>query len=162
MSYACDRCCGSLLWMASGADKKQLEREALLRFFDAKRLPVDRTSIEKLLGERQPDFCVLLGGEKVAFELTEVCAEEVAKLIAAPAGKEVPTWTGDPTMRIVWQKMHKIYNTTLPIELLCYWRGRVVSTDEMVLENMRRVVNSGPNPFRRVWYHGEHGVHSVW
>lgn len=144
--------------MATSSDS-----DAPIQEFSAKLL-IDYSSIEKAYGERQPDFvCRTLSGEEIAFELTAVCSEEVAKLIArAVVGKEVSaTYTVDPTERIVRQKMHKVYDTQLPVELVCYWDARVVSTEEMILEKIHRTANSGPNPFRRVWFHGENAVYLV-
>lgn len=150
--------------MGSDASKTAAELDALRRFIEAEKYPIDLASIKKLEGSSKPDFyCKTLTGQELAFELTALCAEELARMIAR-AG-QVPdafTWTGDPTEGIVRGKMHKTYDTSLPVELLCYWDGRTVSTDDMIVPTIEMVVNSGRNPFRRVWYHGEEGLYLVY
>ena len=147
--------------MASEDKKTRDERAALERFLDATNSPIVRSTIRKLKGDSQPDFaCCDTGGQEQAFEMTAICAEEVAELVARPEVGSV--WTADPTERIVRDKMHKKYQTHLPIDLVCYSDGRTVSTDDMILPTIEKVVNSvSANPFRRVWYHGEGGVHLV-
>lgn len=150
--------------MGSDASKTPDELDAMRRFIAAEKYPVDSAGIKKLEGHSKPDFlCRMLSGEEFALEVTALCAEELARMIAR-AGKEPVAFvrTSDPTERIVRSKMHKNYDTALPIELLCYWDGRTVSTDDMIIPTIEMVVNSGPNPFRRVWYHGEHGVYLVY
>jgi hypothetical protein len=149
--------------MGSDASKTAGELDALHRFLADQKYPAHIVSIEKLRGERKPDFlCRSDSGEEFAFEVTALCAEELARLISrARQEPEAFTWTGDPTERIVRSKMHKSYDTDLPIELLCYWDGRTVSTDDMIIPTIELVVNHGLNPFRRVWYHGEDGVYLV-
>jgi hypothetical protein len=144
--------------MTESEQKIRNERAALARFLDATKLPVNRSSIRKLCGNSQPDFaCADNDGKEFAFELTAICAEEVAELIARPDVGFART--ADPTDRIIRNKMHKTYATKLPIDLVCYWDARTVSTDDMILPTIKEVVNSASNsPFRRVWYHGEEGV----
>jgi hypothetical protein len=147
--------------VASDEEKNRSERAALERFLDAAKLPIVRASIRKLAGNCQPDFaCHDTAGHEQAFEITEICAEEVAELVARPEIGSV--WTSDPTERIVRNKMHKKYETEIPVDLVCYWGARTVSTDDMILPTIESVINSvSENPFRHVWYHGEEGVHLV-
>jgi hypothetical protein len=147
--------------VASDDEKNRNERAALERFLDATKLAIERSSIRKLTGNSQPDFqCHDTAGHEQAFEVTEICAEEVAELVARPEIGSV--WTADPTERIVRSKMHKRYETALPIDLVCYWGARTVSTDDMILPTIQNVVNSvSEHPFRHIWYHGEVGVHLV-
>jgi hypothetical protein len=149
--------------MGSDEEKTALELDALRKFIAAEGYPIELESLEKLRGMRKPDFtCRPLSGERLAFEVTSLCAEEVARMIArTPDESGVSFWTGDPTARIVRTKMHKNYDTDMPIELLCYWDARTVSTDDMIVPTIEAVSNAGRNPFRRVWYHGEDGVHLV-
>jgi hypothetical protein len=150
--------------MGSDASKTAAELDAFRRFIEAEKYPIDVASIKKLEGSNKPDFfCRTLPGEELAFEVTALCAEDLARMIAR-AGQEPDafTWTSDPTERIVRGKMHKSYDMDLPIELLCYWDGRTVSTDDMIVPTIEAMVNSGRNPFRRVWYHGEEDVHLVY
>ena len=150
--------------MGSDSSKTAAELGALLRFIAAEKYPIDSASIEKLVGPSKPDFsCRTAGGESFAFEVTSLCAEELARMIARAGQEETAAcWTGDPTERIVRNKMHKNYDTELPLELLCYWDGRTISTDEMIIPTIERIANSEPNPFRRVWYHGEKEIRLVY
>ena len=147
--------------MASDDEKNRNERAALERFLDASKLLIERSSIRMLAGNSQPDFaCHDTAGHEQAFEMTDICAEEVAELAARPEIGSVRT--ADPTERIVRNKMHKKYETTLPIDLVCYWDARTMSTDDMILPTIKSVVNSvSEHPFRHIWFHGEEGVHLV-
>jgi hypothetical protein len=147
--------------VASEDQKNRTERAALERLLDAAKLPIERSSIRKLTGNSQPDFaCYDTVGHERAFEMTEICAEEVAELVARP---EIGSaWSADPTERVVRNKMRKKYETELPIDLVCYWGGRTVSTDDMILPTIEHVVNSvSEHPFSHIWYLGEEGVHLV-
>jgi hypothetical protein len=150
--------------MGSDASKTERERFELERFLEDSKLPIDRSTIEKLEGESLPDFrCREASGRDIAFELTAICAEELAQLLATAAsnpGRFV--LTADPTRRIVEQKMRKSYAISLPIDLLCYWDARTVSTDDMILPTIVELASSVPNPFQRVWYNGEKGCHLAW
>ena len=146
--------------MGSDDSKTPAELAALLRFIAAAKYPVNLASIEKLSGERKPDFsCRTFDGELFAFEVTALCAEELARMInQAFAGKEPDAvFTGNPTLGILRKKMRKNYDTDLPVELLCYWDGRTFSTDDEIFPMIEQVVNGDRNPFRRVWYLGEIG-----
>ena len=145
--------------MGSDASKTATERAELERLICAAHL--DISTIEKLDGERMPDFkCLSSAGEEFAFEVTSICAPEVAQLIATgQAGSDGAIWTADPTRRIVCGKLHKSYNTPLPIDLLCYWDGRTVSWDELIIAEIEKaLLEAGKNPFRRIWFHGEDGA----
>ena len=129
--------------MASEDKKTRDERAALERFLDATNSPIVRSTIRKLKGDSQPDFaCCDTGGQEQAFEMTAICAEEVAELVARPEVGSV--WTADPTERIVRDKMHKKYQTHLPIDLVCYWDGRTVSTDDMIRPRSKRWLTPSP------------------
>lgn len=150
--------------MGSDASKTAEELADFQRFIEAEQYPIDLASIKKPDGESKPDFyCKTLAGEELALEVTELCAQELAQMIAL-AGKQPDAfvWTSDPTERIVGGKLQKCYDTDLPLELLCCWKGRTVSTDDMIISTIGMVVNSSSrNPFRRIWYHGEEGVYLV-
>jgi hypothetical protein len=137
------------------------ELEAFDRFLRLRLLSIDPGSLEKR-HEPEPDIlCRLRGEGLVAFELAELCAEDVAKLVANPETKF--TWSADPAPRIVRKKLKKKYLTPYPIELLLYAEGRLVSTDDMIIHAIRPIFEGrGGGPFRRVWLHGEHGGYEVW
>lgn len=150
--------------MRTEEDKWRIERKVFLEFVEKAPLFVEAASIEKQVGKSMPDiFCTMLGGERVAFELVEICAEDIAATLSklGEGGTSVSS-TADPTGTIVRRKLHKTYKTDRPIELLCYTRGRTVSPDDQIIAEARNFVGSFEGPFRRVWLLGEKGVYEVW
>ena len=95
--------------MGSDASKTAAELSALQKFIAAAEYPIDLASIEKLDGRSKPDFlCRTSDADLFAFEVTALCAQELARMIAR-AGQEpdAACWTDDPTESIVRSKMHK-------------------------------------------------------
>jgi hypothetical protein len=99
----------------------------------------------------------------VAFELAEICAEDLAKAAtkAAKSGQPEFTWSSDPTRTIVRKKLNKRYVTSHPVELLLYTDGRVVSPDDMILREVRQLGRRLKKKFRRVWLLGRKGHYLV-
>lgn len=144
--------------MGTDTSKSANERSVLEYLIGERNLPINRSSIAKLLGDRMPDFrATTLDGELVAFEITEICAQEVARLISeAKRGETFAIHTADPTSYILTSKLSKRYAIDYPIELVCFWGGRTISTDDMIVPTMQCILESAlANPFRRVWYVGE-------
>jgi len=135
-----------------------------LVFVEKAPLCVEAASIEKQEGKSMPDiFCTMLIGERVAFELVEICAEDVAATSSRLSeGGSAVSSTADPTAAILRRKLHKTYETHRPIELLCYTSARTVSPDDQIIAEARNWVGSFEGPFRRVWLLGEKGVYEVW
>ena len=110
----------------------------------------------------EPDIlCVIEQDEIVAFELVELCIEEIAKttsdMIKSRLGGSSCMWVGDPTKNIVRNKLEKSYLSNYPIELVCYTNGRTGSTDSSIIQDIREVTDSrGLGQFRRIWLLGEH------
>ena len=147
--------------MGSDSSKTAHERAALDRLVIARRPEIDRASISKLVGESMPDFsCRTIDGSDIAFELTEICSEDIAHLTAkARTGCANAVYSSDPTEAIIRAKLRKRYATALPIELVCYWGARTVSTDDMIVPTIRdtlRLVSE--NRFNRVWYVGQDDI----
>src|SRR3989442_13653964 len=107
--------------MRSEHDKAPVELAVFGEFVAKANLPIDPASIFKPGEESQPDiFCAYTNGERVAFELFEICAQDIAKVISQLSdGGAAPIVTSDPTDQIVRSKLHKNYKTSIPIELLC-------------------------------------------
>lgn len=133
---------------------------AFERFIKLGLLPIDPNTVEKRPDPEPDILCRIEGQGMVAFELAELCAEDVAKLVAKPARGF--TWTSDPSARIVRDKLTKTYLTPHRIELLLHTEGRLVSTDDMIIATIRPILQSRDGPFQRVWLHGEHGGYEVW
>lgn len=150
--------------MRTEQDKWQVERKVFLEFIEKASLFVERNSIEKQQGKSMPDiFCTMSSGERVAFELVEICAEDIAATLSRfSEGVAWVSSTDDPTAAIVRRKLHKTYETDRPIELLCYTSARTVSPDDQIIAEARSWVGSLEGPFRRVWLLGEKDVYEVW
>ena len=150
--------------MSSEQDKALVELAVFREFVNKANLPVRLKSIRKPGEHSEPDiFCTMNNGEQVAFELVEICADDLASLIAKLRdGGTATTSTFDPTENILRQKLHKIYKTQLPIELLCYTNGRTISTDDQIIAEARRWADVIEGPFRKVWLLGEKSVYKVW
>lgn len=111
-----------------------------------------------------PDiFCTMRSGERVAFELVEICAEDIATTQSKlREGGSAVFSTADPTAAILRRKLHKTYETDRPIELLCYTSARTVSADDQIIAEARSWAGSLEGPFRRVWLLGEKDVYDIW
>jgi hypothetical protein len=65
-------------------------------------------------------------------------------------------WTADPTAAVIRNKLAKTYQTTHPIELLCYTDGRLVTPDDAIIPTIREIIEAhGFGMFQRVWLLGE-------
>jgi len=102
--------------------KAAVERAAFAAFVKAARPDIDPGSIESRR-PREPDItCVTLNGERLAFELVELCPPELAKAI----GDELKTgggvtdmiWTCDPSRAALLKKIGKTYTASGPVDLL--------------------------------------------
>lgn len=108
-----------------------------------------------------PEPDILFDG--AAFELAEICSEDLAKAMAktAKSGEAEFTYCGDPTLTILIKKSNKCYVTPHPIELLVYTDGRVVSPDNMIIPKIGQSANWLKKNFRRVWFLGRKGHYLV-
>lgn len=103
--------------------------------------------------------------EGVAFELTEICAEDIAKVAKSKvtkSGEPEFTWSGDPTRRVLRKKLDKRYVTPYPIELLIYPDNSVVSPDDMILSGAKRLTRQLKKRFRRTWLLGRKDLYPVY
>jgi hypothetical protein len=144
-------------------DKRERERKIFARFALAARPDIDLATIESR-DPSQPDIrCSTLGGTPLAFELVELCPEEVAKMVDGDVkrgGGVSFVWADDPTRRILKHKLAKTYTCDVPIDLLCYADGFLVTPDDIALDVIRATVDAeGPGPFRQIWLHGADGVY---
>jgi hypothetical protein len=150
--------------MSTEEKKGKVELAVFEEFIQKAGIPVVPDSITKPGKESLPDiFCILNTGEQVAYELVEICAQDIAATLAKiKAGGSASLATSDPTERTLRKKLHKTYKTNIPIELLCYTNGRTVSTDDMIVSNAQLWANAIDGPFRKVWLLGEKGIYEVW
>jgi hypothetical protein len=154
---------------ATEAVKKKRERLVFKTFIETK------TFIEKsgsqIISETvespeppEPDivcFCQKKEG-KVAFELVELCAEDIARAISAISkGGLIYIRTEDPSRDVLRAKLKERYQTKSPVELLCYKAGRTVSPDTVILEEIRPIIDMDNGQFERIWLLGDQ-CHLVW
>jgi hypothetical protein len=141
---------------AKGAD----EIKAFLRFLAAVDLPIAASSIEKR-DPPEPDLrCVHATDGPIAFELVELCDPNLAKAIAVRS--EAYIRTSDPSARIISNKLRRKYTTNLPIELLCYTNGRIITPDNVIIPTVAPYLRSWRHIFRRAWLLGRKGVYELW
>lgn len=149
--------------------KAKEELSVFQEFVQKGPLCIEIGSIEKLFGSSKPDIlCRIVDKGLLAFELTEICSEEVAELITAVSSAKRRTIlsglvvaTSDPTSEVIHDKLSKTYNCECEIDLLCYTNGRTLSTDEQICQAASQCLSGGFGPFRRVWLLGQHGVHEL-
>src|SRR5664280_1879534 len=93
-------------------DKAERERKIFARYALAARSDIDPATIESR-EPPEPDIrCSTTDGTPLAFELVELCPEEVAKMVAGDVkrgGGVSFVWPGDPTRRILKEKLAKMY-----------------------------------------------------
>jgi len=137
--------------------KAKKEREIFGKFLNARGLRWDESLIENRVPPEPDILYSSAPDEKVAFELTEMCSEEIAEAISKDLRSRDCTYvrTSDPSVRILTDKLSKTYASKYPIELLCYTNGRTVSPDSFVIEGVRHFLRLDKGQFRRVWFWGK-------
>jgi DNA invertase Pin-like site-specific DNA recombinase len=141
--------------------KAQWERYFFREFVRQSGLPV-----RSIKSRRPPEpdiLCTFEDGAERAFELVEICSEELAKDLALalrdPDRKPEQVWPTNPTEKIIRDKLAKTYQSDAPIDLLCYADGRLVTPDEEVVPTLSDVVRaSGRGPFERCGIRAEMSV----
>ncbi|MFZ6844824.1 hypothetical protein [Undibacterium sp. RuTC16W] len=150
--------------MSTEQQKAEVELAVFREFISKAGISIDPESVSKPGTQSEPDiFCTLSSGEKIAYELVEICSSDIAaNLSKLRNGGSIVLATSDPTEKTLRQKLHKTYQTMLPIELLCYTNGRTVSPDDQILSGAQRWANAIDGPFRKVWLLGQKGIYEVW
>jgi hypothetical protein len=134
------------------AEKAARERAVFHDFI--KKKPGSRINPESVESRCPPEPDILCFQENegnVAFELAEICAQDIACTIAQGGGF---LWTSD-TSRKIREKLKKNYQTENPVELLCYTDGRTVSWDQLIKEEIRPLIDMDNGQFRRIWLLGD-------
>jgi hypothetical protein len=146
--------------MRSEQSKGTDEIDVFLRFIRAANLPVVPGSVEKR-PPPEPDLrCIHSVDGKVAFELVELCDPNMARAISSLSEGYIRT--SDPSPRIVSKKLRRKYKTDLPIELLCYTNGRIVTPDNVIIPTVQPYLQSWRHTFRRAWLMGRKGTYVLW
>jgi hypothetical protein len=149
--------------MASEADKAKREIAVFTRFVEVSGIPVDVGTVEKRVPPEPDLLCSHQSDGLVAFELVELCDPNLAKVFADPfrPGSEYIR-TSDPSGWIVRSKLRKSYETSHPIELLCYTDGRVITPADVIIPTIQPYLNSFAHVFRRAWLLCDSEVWVVW
>ena len=145
------------------AKKAARERDFFHIFIEKKPdLRINPKSVESCC-QPKPDILCFQENERVAFELVELCDEDIARIedIARMKGSEF-LWTSDPSENVIREKLKKNYPTEYPVELLCYTDGRTVSWDQLIIETIRPLIDVDNGQFRRIWLLGVDECHQVW
>jgi hypothetical protein len=146
--------------MASELAKGETEVAVFLRFLEASRLPIDRTSVEKRSPPEPDILCTHQSEGAVAFELVEMCDPRLASSIAKASDGYLRT--SDPSPNIISKKLRKKYETAVPIELLCYTAGRIITPDKLIVSTIKPYLRMWRHTFSRAWLLGRKGVYVVW
>ncbi|MHB8150224.1 MAG: hypothetical protein ACYDIB_08675 [Desulfobulbia bacterium] len=144
--------------------KAKIELQVFWEFVAMAGIDIDPASIIKHGRPSEPDIYCTLNGEEVAYEAVEVCSPEIAAtLTLLRKGKRegTPFSVSDPTAEKLFDKLQKSYNTTRPIELICYVNGRVISPDDVILSEARQCVEKHRGSFRKIWLLGEKGLYEI-
>src|ERR1700691_6075469 len=114
--------------MNAEEEKAARERLVFQAFIKASGLPISPESVESRKPPEPDILCVHEGDGKLAFELVEICAEDIARKLSA-IGKEKFGFlrSADPSRDVLQKKLKKNYRTEYPVDLLCYTSGRAIS-----------------------------------
>ncbi len=145
--------------------KAARERAVFAAFAKVARADIEPTTIESREPPEPDIACATLPGERLAFELAELCPPDVAKAVGDDmkrGGGVSFIWTSDPSRQVLLKKLGKQYSALGPVDLLCFAGGRLVSPDDLALEELRATIRDcGFGPFRSIWFLGEDGAYLV-
>jgi hypothetical protein len=132
-------------------------------FVSAASLPYDLRAVEKRLPPEPGLLCAHQPDGPVAFELLEICDANLAEFNATvKEGGAYYMRTADPSAQLIAKKLRRNYETTHPIELLCYSAGRVVTPADVIIPAIRPYLRSLHHVFRRAWLLSRGQVYEVW
>ena len=145
--------------MSDDGKKAAREMQVFEDFIKRSGLPIAPQSVRKC-DPPEPDIRCKMSGEYVAFELAEVCSQEIPRAISPTlrtGGVSNFILADDPIPEIARKKIEKSknYRTDYPIELLFYTDGRVVQSPDMSIPSIQELFSSGAGRFRRVWFMGQ-------
>jgi hypothetical protein len=142
--------------MNTAAEKKQeRERHVFQKFIRTSKLPIFPESVESRLHPEPDILCLDAEEGHIAFELTEICAEELARKLSAIDKEEFGlVRSQDPSWSVLRKKLRKSYQTSHPVELLCYV-GRALSADSQIRATIQPLIDMNNGQFRRIWLWGD-------
>lgn len=143
-------------------EKAERERAVFQAFIKASGLKIDPESVESCKPPRPDIVCFQENDGNIAFELVEICAQDLASKISAIKKEEFGfVRSNDPSRDVLQKKLKKHYETEHPIELLCYTAGRTISPDDVILAAIHPMIDMNNGQFRRIWLLGDQ-CHLVW
>lgn len=144
-----------------GAETAKINREieVFRTFIERSGLPIDPATVEKRFPPEPDLVCFHENDGAIAFELTELCDSSLARSIAMADTTYLRT--SDASRAVIAKKLRKSYRTEFPMELLCYTAGRLVTPDSVIISAIRPYAHSLRKRFRRVWFLGGTGVHTI-
>ena len=145
--------------LSSHLTKAAHERVIFAEFVSTGRPDIDPATIASCDPPAPDIACSTFDRERLAFELVELCAPEIAQSISADikrGGGASFIRTSDPTAAAILGKLERTYVSPVPVDLLCYTGGRLVTPDDVIVAEVLQVVSSeGLGPFRSIWLLGE-------
>ena len=143
-------------------NKGSFEVRVFKEFIEKANINIDKKTIEKRLPPEPDILCKDWEGNYIAFELAELCSQELAHSQAKEAkldDNSVFIDTARNVKKIVMNKDKKSFNykTKYPIEILYYTNGRIHQNEDVITSS----INTGYSKYRRVWFLGREGVKLV-
>jgi hypothetical protein len=144
-------------WKMNAEEEKATRERLVFRtFLKESGLQISPKSIESRKPPEPDILCVHENDGTLAFELVEICAEDIARKISAIGSEEFGfVRSADPAGDVLRKKLKKNYRTEYPVDLLCYASGRTVSPDSVILAAIRPLIETNSGKFRRVWLFGD-------
>jgi hypothetical protein len=152
--------------MRSEEIKGIVEIKVFNEFISASGLLIDPASVIKQNPPSPDILCQSSDEGPMEFELVEICDRNIAsvssKILKGKIDESIYIRTGDPSAMILSKKLGCKYATRLPVDLLCYTDGRVVTPDTIICVIARSLLSSYTGVFRRAWFLGEGGAYKIW
>ena len=149
--------------MGNEQTKGQRELDAFADFVRVARLPIDFASVKKRVPPEPDLLCYHNVDGPLAFELVEICDPNLARSIANPHPSGVEyIRTSDPSSQIIRRKLRRKYTSAVPIELLCYTAGRVITPADVIIPTIRPYLASFTHIFRRAWLLTDQHASLLW
>ena len=149
--------------MSSEGEKARNERAAFQRFAERTGTSQDWLSIESRKPKEPDLLCLHRETGAVAFELVRICDPNIAQILAAGnEANQIGFFTGDPSERIIRNKLKKTYVTPHPMELLIYSEDVVITPDNVIITTILPWFDAMSHSFRRAWFMSEMAVRCIW
>ena len=139
-------------------DKARRELEVFHEFAHRCGLSIVSGSIENREPPQPDIYCEIEGEGPMAFELAEFADERIAKESAHvrkhPEDSGKKYIRAGEVMPILAHKFARNYDSSCPIDLICYIAGRIFLPPNVLVPQMCTYIKEHPDtgPFRGVWF----------